>query len=135
DPLAVNNSLIITRNSIVVHNGTDIITSLQYILETEPDLSIQYLENVDVLNNYFPDIAFNDLTFSIEPIEEELNVLPSQPDADIVQIQDTENELKKEADNSKDKIQKIHNNLRKALGPRHAARVWKCAEQIYQLLQ
>ena len=91
DPLAVNNSLIITGNSIVVHDGIDIITS--YVPETEPDLSTQQLENADVLNNYFPDIAFDDLTFSSEPTEEELDVLPSQPDADIVQTKDTENEV------------------------------------------
>ncbi|CAG8718753.1 3475_t:CDS:2, partial [Ambispora leptoticha] len=78
---------------------------------------------------------FDDLTFSIEPIEEELDVPPLQPDTDVVQIQDTKNELKKEVDNSKDKIQKIRNNLRKALGPRRAAQAWKCAERIYQLLQ
>ncbi|CAG8641405.1 9710_t:CDS:2 [Ambispora leptoticha] len=157
DPLAANNSLIVTGNSIVVYDRTDIITSFQYVPETEPDLPTQHLENANVLNNYFPDIAFDDLTFSIEPIEEELDILPSQPDADIVLIRDTENEvltrlikdltevkeevfirhnpliginfkeklreiLNKEADNSKDKIQKIHNNLRKALGPRRAAR-------------
>ena len=44
-------------------------------------------------------------------------------------------QLKKEADNNKEKIQKIRNNLKKALGPRCAARAWKCAERIYQLLQ
>ncbi|CAG8619645.1 12599_t:CDS:2 [Ambispora leptoticha] len=65
----------------------------QYVPETEPDLPTQYLENADVLNNYFPDITFDDLAFSIEPIEEELDILPLQPDADIVQIQDTENEV------------------------------------------
>ncbi|CAG8746874.1 338_t:CDS:2, partial [Ambispora leptoticha] len=88
---------------------------------------------------------------------EDLDVLLSQLDTDIVQIQDTENEilaqlikdltevkeesygksrdqqiqmlktsyyleqLKKEADNSKEKIQKIHDNLKKALGSRCAA--------------
>ncbi|CAG8762087.1 9069_t:CDS:1, partial [Ambispora leptoticha] len=198
DPLVTNNSLIINGNSIVVHDGTDIITSFQYVLETEPDLPTQHLENVDILNNYFPDIAFDDLTFFIEPVEKELDVLPPQLDADIVQIQDTENEvlarlikdftevkeevflrcnpligvnfkeklreivsrlkeescekshdqqiriletayyleqLKKEVDSSKDKIQKIRDNLKKALGPRRAARAWKCAEQIYQLFQ
>ena len=36
DPLAVNNSLIITEISIIVHDGIDIITS--YIPKTEPDL-------------------------------------------------------------------------------------------------
>ncbi|CAG8748239.1 14065_t:CDS:2, partial [Ambispora leptoticha] len=114
---ALNNFLVLWNQDPLAANN-----------KTERDLSTQHLENVDMLNNYFPDIVFDDLTFSIEPVEEELDVLSSQPDTDIVPIQDTENKLKKEADNSKDKIQKIHNNLKKALGSRRAARAWKCAE-------
>jgi len=52
-PLASNNSLIITRNSIVVYNRTDIITSLQFLQKTEPELPTQHLDNVDILDNYF----------------------------------------------------------------------------------
>ncbi|CAG8740878.1 11846_t:CDS:1, partial [Ambispora leptoticha] len=47
DLLVTNNSLIITKNSIVVYNGTDIITTFEYIPETEPDLPTQHLENAD----------------------------------------------------------------------------------------
>ncbi|CAG8769734.1 13177_t:CDS:1, partial [Ambispora leptoticha] len=36
---------------------------------------------------------FNDLTFSIEPIEEKLDVFSSQSNANNVPIQDTENEV------------------------------------------
>ncbi|CAG8755150.1 6357_t:CDS:2, partial [Ambispora leptoticha] len=100
DPLAINNSLIITGNSIVVYDRTDIITSLQHVPETEPDLPTQHLKNVDVLNNYFPDIAFDDLTFSIEPIEEELDDLTEVKEE--IRILETSyylEQLKKEADN------------------------------------
>ncbi|CAG8759473.1 9013_t:CDS:2, partial [Ambispora leptoticha] len=87
DSLAANNSLTITGNFIVVHNKTDIITSLQFSLETSPDIPTPHLDSVDALDNYLPNIDFSN------PIEEESVIFPLQPNTDIVLTQDTENNI------------------------------------------
>ncbi|CAG8646467.1 1581_t:CDS:2, partial [Ambispora leptoticha] len=145
-PLVTNNSLIINRNSIVVHDGTDIITLFQYVPETDLDLPTQHLENVDdftevkeevfIRHNPLVRINFKEkLREIVSQLKEESHRKLCDQQIRMLETSYYLEQLKKEADSSKEKIQKIHNNLKKALGPRCAAQAWKCAEQIYQLLQ
>ena len=91
DPLAANNSLTITSDSIVVHNESNIVTTLLLPLETEPELPVQHTENADILETYFSNIVFNDFTFSTEPTEEELDILSSQLDTEVLETPNKRN--------------------------------------------
>src|ERR1043165_1079343 len=68
DPLALNHSLIITENLVLVHDGTNIVLSLQLPIETE---SLSTTQNVEeTLEDYFSYSDINNIEETVlqEPV-------------------------------------------------------------------
>jgi hypothetical protein len=177
DPLASNHSLIITENLVSVHDGTDIVLSLQLPIETEPLFATQNIEetvpqepapslritepeniNIVLKENSTLEKLFDDLTEEKEKVITQRNPLTGltyeakfkeilsrlkeesrgkcrDHSIRILEASYYLEQIRKDIDNDKSKIQKMKETLKNALGSRRARKVLKCADRIYQLLQ
>jgi len=195
DPLASNHSLIITGNLVSVHDGTNIVHSLQLPIEIEPLSVTQDVEETS--EDYFSCLDTNNLIIEEivpqEPVPllkitepEKINISPKEnPTLEKLLVDLTEEkekvitrrnpltgqtseekfkeiisrlkeesrgkhrgysirileasyyleQIRKDIDDDKSKIQKMKETLKNALGPRRSRKVLKCADRIYQLLQ
>ena len=90
DPFSLDNSLTITRNTVSVHNDTDIITLLQLPIEIEPEPSMPPSSIENILDDYFPYSDLDNLVPLSEMLLQELTpfLLSSEPDYSICSLKE-----------------------------------------------
>ena len=82
DPFSLDNSLTITRNTVLVYNDTDVITLLQLPIEIEPEPAMPPSSIENILDDYFPYSDLDNLVPPSEMLLQELtpSLLSSEPD-------------------------------------------------------
>ena len=80
----------ITRNTVSVHNNTDIITLLQLLIEIEPESAMPPSSIENILDDYFSYSDLDNLVPSSEMLLQELtpSLLSSEPDYSICPLKE-----------------------------------------------